>query len=67
MTNFVPTALAAAAIGFSALMIGAPGSHASEKSECESKGGTYSETTIGRQQNRRNRHQLQLLRQRRQD
>jgi hypothetical protein len=28
MTNFVPTALAAAAIGFSALMIGAPASHA---------------------------------------
>jgi hypothetical protein len=46
MTNVVPTAFAAAAIGFSALMIGAPASHASEKSDCESKGGTYSETTI---------------------
>ncbi len=46
-TKFVPTALAAAAIGFGALMtVGAPLAHASEKSDCEGKGGTYSETTI---------------------
>ena len=47
LTKFVPTALAAAAIGLGALMtVGAPSAHASEKSDCESKGGTYSETTI---------------------
>jgi hypothetical protein len=47
LTKFVPTALAAAAIGFGALMtVGAPLAHASAKSDCEGKGGTYSETTI---------------------
>ena len=47
LTKFAPTALAAAAIGFGALMtVGAPSAHASAKSDCESKGGTYSETTI---------------------
>jgi hypothetical protein len=46
MTKFVTTAIAAAAIGFSALMIVAPAAHASERSDCEAKGGTYSETTI---------------------
>lgn len=47
LTKFVPTALAAAAIGFGVLMtVGAPLAHASEKSDCEGKGGTYSETTI---------------------
>jgi hypothetical protein len=46
-TKFFPTALASAAIGFGALMtVGAPLAHASEKSDCEGKGGTYSETTI---------------------
>lgn len=34
-TKFVPTALAAAAIGLGALMtVGAPSAHASEKSDC---------------------------------
>ena len=47
LTKFAPTALAAAAIGLGALMtVGAPSAHASGKSDCESKGGTYSETTI---------------------
>jgi hypothetical protein len=47
LTKFVPTALAAAAIGFGALMtVGAPAAHASPKSDCEGKGGTYSETAI---------------------
>ena len=47
LTKFAPTALAAAAIGFGALMtVGAPSAHASAKSDCESKGGTYSETAI---------------------
>ena len=47
LTKLVPTALAAAAIGFGALMtVGAPSAHASAKSDCEGKGGTYSETTI---------------------
>ena len=47
MTTFATTALAAAAIGFSALMtVGTPAAHASQKSDCESKGGTYSETKI---------------------
>lgn len=47
MTRFATTALAAAAIGFGALMtVGAPSAHASQKSDCESKGGTYSETKI---------------------
>lgn len=46
-TKFVPAALAAAAIGFSTLMtVGAPSAHASARSDCEGKGGTYSETTI---------------------
>ncbi len=47
LTKFAPTALAAAAIGFGALMtVGAPSAHASAKSDCEGKGGTYSETAI---------------------
>jgi hypothetical protein len=47
LTKFAPTVLAAAAIGFSALMtVGAPLAHASAKSDCEGKGGTYTETTI---------------------
>jgi hypothetical protein len=47
LSKFVPTAVAAAAIGFSALMtVGAPLAHASAKSDCEGKGGTYTETTI---------------------
>lgn len=46
-TNFVTTALAAAAIGFGALMtVGAPAAHASEKSDCDAKGGTYTETQV---------------------
>lgn len=45
MTKF-PTVLVAA-MGISALLtLGAPTAHASEKSDCEGKGGTYSETTI---------------------
>ena len=47
LTKFVPTAVAAAAIGLGALMtVGAPLAHASAKSDCEGKGGTYTETTI---------------------
>ena len=46
-TKFVPTVLAAAAIGLGALMaVGAPSAHASEKSDCDSKGGTYTETQV---------------------
>jgi hypothetical protein len=46
-TKFVPTALAAAAIGLGALMtVGAPTAHASQRSDCENKGGTFTETTI---------------------
>lgn len=45
MTKFAP--VLAAAMGISALLtLGVPAAHASEKSNCESKGGTYSETTI---------------------
>jgi len=45
--RFASTAVAAAAIGLGALMtVGAPYAHASEKSDCEGKGGTYTETTI---------------------
>lgn len=47
LTKFLPTALAAAAIGLGALItIGAPAAHASEKSDCDAKGGTYTETKI---------------------
>jgi hypothetical protein len=47
LTKFVPTALAAAAIGLGALMtVGAPSAHASERSDCESKGGTFTETQV---------------------
>src|SRR5262245_23111883 len=47
MTKFMATALGAAAIGLSALMtVGAPSAHASEKSDCDAKGGTYTETTV---------------------
>jgi len=46
-TKFAPTALAAAAIGLGALMIvGAPSAHASEKSDCEGKGGTFTQTEV---------------------
>ena len=46
-TKFVPTALAAAAIGLGALMtVGTPSAHASERSDCESKGGTFTETSV---------------------
>jgi hypothetical protein len=45
--KFVPTAIAAAAIGLGALMtVGVPSAHASEKSDCEAKGGTYTETSV---------------------
>jgi len=47
LTKFVPTAVAAAAIGLGALMtVGAPSAHASERSDCESKGGTFTETQV---------------------
>ncbi len=47
MTRFARSALAAVAIGFGTLMtVGAPAAHASQKADCESKGGTYSETKI---------------------
>jgi hypothetical protein len=47
LTRFTTTTLAAAAIGLGALMaLGAPHAHASEKSDCQGKGGSYSETTI---------------------
>ena len=47
LTKYAPTALAAAAIGLGALMtVGAPSAHASEKSACDSKGGTYTETQV---------------------
>ena len=46
-TKLVPTAVAAAAIGLGALMtVGAPSAHASEKSDCDSKGGTFTETQV---------------------
>jgi hypothetical protein len=46
-TRFVTTALASAAIGLGASMtVGAPSAHASEKSDCEGKGGTYTETAV---------------------
>jgi len=46
-TKFVPTVLGAAAIGLGALMaVGAPAAHASEKSDCDAKGGTYTETQV---------------------
>jgi hypothetical protein len=46
LTKVVP-ALVAAAIGLGSLMtIGAPSAHASEKSDCDAKGGTYTETKI---------------------
>jgi hypothetical protein len=45
-TKFAPTALAAA-IGLGALMIvGAPSAQASERSDCEGKGGTFTETQV---------------------
>jgi hypothetical protein len=47
MSKFIATTLAAAAIGFSALMtVGAPVAQASEKSDCDAKGGTYTETKV---------------------
>jgi hypothetical protein len=45
--KFVPTAIAAAVIGLGALMtVGVPSAHASERSDCESKGGTFTETEV---------------------
>jgi hypothetical protein len=45
--RFVPAALVAAAIGLGALMtVGTPSAHASERSDCEGKGGTYTETQV---------------------
>ena len=47
MRKFTIATVAASAIGVSALLtIGAPAAHASPKSDCDAKGGTYSETTI---------------------
>lgn len=47
LDQFVPTALAAAAIGLGALMtVGTPSAHASQRSDCENSGGTYTETTV---------------------
>lgn len=47
LTKSVPTAFAAVAIAVGALMtVGAPSAYASEKSDCQGKGGTYSETTV---------------------
>ena len=46
-TRFVRSAVAAAAIGFAALLtVGAPAANASEKSNCEAKGGTFTETQV---------------------
>ncbi len=46
-TKFGTTALAAAAIGLGALMtVCAPSAHASEQSDCEGKGGTYTQTEV---------------------
>jgi hypothetical protein len=46
-TKFAPTVVGAAAIGFGVLMtVGAAAAHASEKSDCEGKGGTYTETQV---------------------
>ena len=46
-TKFMATAVAAAAIGLGALMtVGVPSAHASEQSDCEAKGGTYTKTEI---------------------
>jgi hypothetical protein len=45
--KFVPTAIAAAAIGLGALMtVGVPSAHASEKSDCDAKGGTFTQTEL---------------------
>jgi hypothetical protein len=47
LTKFVPTAVAAAAIGLGASMtVGTPSAHASQRSDCENNGGTYTETTV---------------------
>jgi hypothetical protein len=47
LTKFGPTVLTAAAIGLGTLMtIGAPSANASERSDCEGKGGTYTETSV---------------------
>ena len=46
-TKLVPTVVGAAAIGFGALLtVGAASAHASEKSDCDAKGGTYTETQV---------------------
>ena len=47
LTKFGPTAVAAAAIGLGALMtVGTPSAHASDRSDCEAKGGTFTETQV---------------------
>src|SRR5262245_40431945 len=47
LAKFAPSALAAATIALGALMtVGAPAAYASEKSDCDAKGGTYTETQI---------------------
>jgi hypothetical protein len=47
MKKFVTTTLSASVIGLGALLtVGAPTAQASPKSDCEGKGGTYSETAI---------------------
>ena len=47
LTKSLPVTVAAAAISLGALMtVGAPSAFASEKSDCEGKGGTYTETQV---------------------
>jgi hypothetical protein len=43
---FARVASLAAAIAFGAMIVGAPSAHASEKSNCEGKGGTYTQTDV---------------------
>ena len=45
LAKFAPAVLAAA-IGLGAAMVGAPAAHTSEKSDCEGKGGTFTETQV---------------------
>lgn len=45
--KFVSTALVAASIGLGALMtVSAPAAHADNRSDCQSRGGTYTETSV---------------------
>jgi hypothetical protein len=47
LAKLAPTAVVAAALGLGALMtVGAPAAHASEQSDCEAKGGTYTKTEL---------------------